>query len=160
MDITTGYHFGGSYSFPGQVSTTILEGITPILHVGAYSPDQYSSVFAISTLPDAPFNLTYAPKGPNLYQAASGAYIWGSGYAYTVDAPGGKVVTIVPETSMTWFDMQWGPSYAPGGWHAFVILLANGIKIQVSHQSLSELQPEQHGFVLLPRWASGGLACT
>jgi hypothetical protein len=143
MDITTGYHFGGSYSFPGQVSSTVLEGITPILHVGAYSPDQYSSIFTISTLPDAPFNLTYAPKGPNLYQAASGAYIWGTGYAYTIDAPetwvtgtitvpGGKVVNIAPETSMTWFDMQWGPSYAPGGWHAFVILLANGIKIQVT----------------------------
>jgi hypothetical protein len=62
MDITTGYHFGGSYSFPGQVSTTVLEGITPILHVGAYIPDQYYSLFAISTLPEAPFNLTYAPR--------------------------------------------------------------------------------------------------
>jgi hypothetical protein len=111
MDITTGYHFGGLYSFPRQVSTTVLEGITPILHVGAYTPDQYSSLFAIITLPEAPFNLTYAPKGPNLYQAASVAYIWGTDMHIqstpetwvtgTITVSGGKVVNIVPETSMT-----------------------------------------------------------
>jgi len=142
LDITRGNYFGASYLRPGQLSNTKFDGQTDLLHVGAYSADQFSEIFAISSVPEAPFNLTYVPKGPNLYQAGSGAYIWGLGYAYAFDAPetyvtgtitvGGKIVNIVPEKSMTWFDMQWGPSYAPGGWHAFVVLLENGVKIQIT----------------------------
>jgi hypothetical protein len=142
-DITNGRTFGGSWAYDGQVSTTRLFGTTPILETGARSEDQISELYVTSSKPEAIFNLTLVPKGPNVYQGASGAYIWGTGYAYTIDYPetwttgtlvnfANETVDIIPEKSMSWFDMQWGPSFAAGGWHAFVIILDNGIKLQVT----------------------------
>jgi hypothetical protein len=50
--------------------------------------------------------------------------------------------------------MQWGPSYAPGGWHAFVMLLANGIKIQVTatNPSTNYLQNSMTSFSFPEVW--------
>ncbi|KAF2497794.1 hypothetical protein BU16DRAFT_537400 [Lophium mytilinum] len=142
-DITNGHIFGGSWHYDGQLSNTKLYGSTPILTTGARSDDQISELYVTSTQESARFNLTYVPKGPNLYQAGVGAYIWGTGYAYAYDYPetyvtgtlvnfANETVDIVPEQSQAWFDMQWGPSYAAGGWHAYVILLNNGVKIQAT----------------------------
>ncbi|KAI9743610.1 MAG: hypothetical protein M1818_002926 [Claussenomyces sp. TS43310] len=141
-DITLGTHFGTSIISNGQLSNSEYYADSGVLKTGAYSADQYSEVYVISEHPEATFNLTYAPQGPNLYQGGSGAYIWGLGFAYAYDmtetwvtgtiTQNGSVVNIVPETSMTWWDLQWGPSYSPGSWHAYVILLDNGVKIQVT----------------------------
>jgi len=142
-DITNGHTFGGSWPYDGQLSNTELFGQTEILTTGARSEDQVSELYVTSTQPSARFNLTYVPKGPSLYQSGSGAYIWGSGYAYAFDYPetyvtgtlvnfANETVDIVSENSMAWFDMQWGPSYAADGWHAYVILLNNGVKMQVT----------------------------
>jgi len=110
--------------------------------VGSTAGDPLLQTWAVSTLPEVCFNLSFVPKGPNLYQGGSGAFLWGLDYAYAIDAPEttvkgsftyrGKTVKVVPEQSMSWFDLQWGPGYASAGWHAFVILLTNGVKIQVT----------------------------
>jgi len=142
VDITADTHFGISSYEDGQMSLTSFHSKTSFLEVGSTASDQFSQNWAISTLPEAPFNLSFIPRGPNLYQGGSGEFIWGTDVAYCVDATetevhgtitvGGKVVQVVPEKSMSWFDLQWGPGYASQGWHAFVILLDNGVKLQAT----------------------------
>lgn len=141
-DITTGYHFGTAINELGQLSNTKFEGKSSVLHVGSTAADQFSQTFAISTLPEFKFNLQWIPKGALLYQGGSGYFRFGADLAYTFDAvdslPSGTMivngtkVTIVPEKSVGWVDYQWGPGYAIGGWHDFVILLDNGVSMQVT----------------------------
>ncbi|KAH8701502.1 hypothetical protein BGW36DRAFT_355661 [Talaromyces proteolyticus] len=141
LDVQTGYNFGTQVKTPGQLSTTVLDGDSGLLHFSASTADQASELFAVSTFKEIPYKLHYTPKGPYLYQAGSGSYVWGTGYAYAFDAPetwvtgtltiNNTIVNIVPNESAAWFDMQWGPSYAPGGWHAFVFLLDNGVKVAI-----------------------------
>jgi hypothetical protein len=141
-DITTGYHFGTAINEVGQLSNTKFEGISSVLHVGSNAADQFSQNYAISALPESEFNLQWAPKGPNLYQGGLGYFEFGAVLAITFDAvealPSGTMVvngtdvTIVPEKSATWIDYQWGPGYAVGGWHDFVVLLDNGVRMQIT----------------------------
>jgi len=141
-DITENTHFGISIYDPGQVSTTKFYGQSSILTYGSDAEDQFSESYVISNLTEVPFNLTFVPKGPNFYQGGSGSFKWGSDIAYAFDTPeqlisgtfsfNGKDVKVVPEESMTWFDYQWGPGYAIGGWKDFVVLLDNGVKMQVT----------------------------
>lgn len=141
-DITNNTHYGISVYDEGQVSTTKLAGQSSVLTFGSHAEDQFSETFVISNLTELPLNLSFVPKGPNLYQGGSGFFKWGLDVAYTFDAPetyitgtfssNGKQVNVVPEESLGWFDMQWGPGYAIGGWQAFCILLDNGVKIQVT----------------------------
>jgi len=141
-DITAGTHFGTAVNEPGQLSTSIFEGKSSVLQVGSTATDQFSQNFAIGNFSQVSFNLAYTAKGPNLYQGGSGSFVWGSGFAYAFDEPetlptgqfkyAGKTVTVVPEESATWFDFQWGAGYAVGGWYDFVVLLENGIKLQVT----------------------------
>lgn len=142
VDIDSGYHFGTAINEVGQLSTTKFEGISSVLHVGSTAKDQFSQTFAISTLPEFKFDLQFVPKGPILYQGGSGFFEFGADLAYTFDAvetlPSGSFVvngtnvTVVPEKSAGWVDYQWGPGYAIGGWHDFVILLDNGVRMQVT----------------------------
>jgi len=142
VDITANTHFGISAFEPGQVSLTSFSAKTSFLEVGSDAPDQFSQNWVKGTLPEIPFDLKFIPKGPNLYQGGSGEFIWGKDIAYCVDATEtevhgtitvkGKVVKVVPEKSMAWFDLQWGPGYASQGWHAFVVMLDNGVKLQVT----------------------------
>jgi hypothetical protein len=141
-DITGNTHFGISIYEPGQVSLTKFYGQSSILTYGSDAADQFSETYVIGNLTEVPFNLTFVPKGPNFYQGGSGFFKWGLGIAYAFDTPeslisgtfnyNGKKVNVVPEESMTWFDYQWGPGYAIGGWQDFVILLDNGVKMQVT----------------------------
>ncbi|OCK81369.1 hypothetical protein K432DRAFT_295638 [Lepidopterella palustris CBS 459.81] len=123
------------------MSNNATAGDSGLLHIWATTADQISSINSISTNPKIAFNLTFQPKGPFLYQAGGGDYTWGIGTAWAFDAPeawltgtltiAGATVNVVPEQSMGWFDWQWGPGYAPAGWHAHVILLDNGVKIVI-----------------------------
>lgn len=141
-DITNNTYFGVSYYDPGQVSITDFSGQSSILTFGSHAEDQFSETWVISNLTELPFNLSWVPKGPLLYQGGSGAFKWGKQLAYAIDIPdtlvtgsftsNGKEVNVVPEESMAWFDYQWGPGYASGGWQAFVILLDNGVRMQVT----------------------------
>ena len=141
-DITNNTHFGVSYYSPGQVSVTKFAGQSSVLTFGSHAEDQFSETWAISNLTELPFNLSWVPKGPNFYQGGSGFFKWGTKPAYTIDCPetldtgtfttNGREVSIVPEESMGWFDYQWGPGYAVGGWEAYVIILDNGVKMQVT----------------------------
>jgi len=140
-DITGNTAYGESFYTPGQLSTTKLEAKADgILDIFATSEDQWDEISAISYSKVFPFNLTLKTRGPNLYQGGTGAYIWGSDIAYAFDnpeayttgsftTPQGEHVNIVPEKSITWFDVQWGPGYAGYGWYSFVMLLDNGVKI-------------------------------
>ncbi|EXJ86722.1 hypothetical protein A1O3_03675 [Capronia epimyces CBS 606.96] len=141
-DLNTGYHFGTSVIEPGQLSTTKFEGKSSVLHVGSTAADEFSQTYAVSTLPEFKFDLQWVPKGPILYQGGSGFFEFGADLAYTFDVvealPSGTLVvngtnvTVVPENSTTWLDYQWGPGYAIGGWHDWVILLENGVRMQVT----------------------------
>jgi len=142
ININTGFQFATAINEPGQLSTTIFEGVSSVLRVGTTAEDQFSQNFAIGNFSDLSFNLAYTAKGPNLYQGASGSFVWGSGIAYAFDEPetlpsgqftyAGKTVTVVSEESATWFDYQWGPGYAVGGWYDFVAILENGVKMQIT----------------------------
>lgn len=141
-DITANTHFGVSYYTTGQLSDTEFAGQSNVLTYGSHAADQISENWVVSNLTEFPFNLSYVAKGPNFYQGGSGSFKWGTQTAYAIDLPetyvtgtfssNGKEVTVVPEESMAWFDFQWGPGYAVGGWQDFVVLLDNGVKIQVT----------------------------
>ncbi|KAF2811479.1 uncharacterized protein BDZ99DRAFT_497233 [Mytilinidion resinicola] len=139
MDITEKTYYGETFHTKGQMSNNATAGDSGLLHIWATTADQISEIKAVSTIPKVPYDFTLTPKGPLLYQAGGGDYHWGLGTAWEFDAPetqltgtltiGNKKVNIVPEKSMAWFDWQWGPGFAPGGWHGGAILLDNGVKI-------------------------------
>jgi hypothetical protein len=139
-DITGNTAYGESFYNPGQLSLTKLDSDSGVLRLYSDAPDNWSSIKAISTGSYFSFNLTIVPQGPNLYQGATGSYIWGTDIVYAFDnpetlttgsfiTPQGEHVNIVPEKSLTWFDVQWGPGFATNGWYSFLFLLDNGVKI-------------------------------
>ncbi|KAI9735697.1 MAG: hypothetical protein M1818_006305 [Claussenomyces sp. TS43310] len=149
INVNTGFNFATAINEAGQLSNSKFSGISSVLTAGSTAADGFSENYAISSLPEFPFNLSYIPRGPNLYQGGLGAFMWGTDFAYALDAPetyvtgwfeaNGTKVNVVPEQSMAWFDFQWGPGYAISGWHDYVILLENGVKLQVTVTTETDL---------------------
>jgi predicted secreted hydrolase len=141
MDITKKTYYGETFHSPGQMSNNATAGDSGLLRIWATTEDQFSEIKIVSKIPKASYDFTLTPRGPILYQAGGGVYNWGIGTASAFDIPetkltgtltvDGKKVNVVPEKSMGWFDWQWGPGYAPEGWHGNVILLDNGVKIVI-----------------------------
>lgn len=59
---------------PTVFNTKILKNEGPFFTFSSPSPDNYTVMNALSTLPDANFNLTFYTYGPNFYHAGSGRY--------------------------------------------------------------------------------------
>jgi hypothetical protein len=154
LDITTKVYHGATYITPGKtISNTTFDVDAAGLHMYAASPDLFSVLVAISSLPGLTFNLTSQPQGPNLYHGGAGAFSWGidipnmSGTGLTNEwgAPdmwvtgtiteNQKQVNVIPGESRSWFDRQWGNGAATAGWTWYNIFLENGIILAIWHSN-------------------------
>ncbi|KAF4989667.1 hypothetical protein FDECE_14633 [Fusarium decemcellulare] len=107
----------------------------------ANSPDSFSSITTIGKWDDHAWNITFEPRGPNLYDGGSAAFFWGTDYNREWAAPNalttgtvtinGSTYEIDPTRSTSWYDRQWGVGIATSGWYWFPIQLVDGTRICV-----------------------------
>lgn len=105
----------------------------------ANTPDSFSSITTIGKWENHGWNVTFEPRGPNLYDGGSAAFFWGSDYNREWAAPNaltsgtvtinGTTHEVDPKRSTSWYDRQWGVGIATGGWYWFPIQLADGTRI-------------------------------
>ncbi|EWZ28639.1 uncharacterized protein FOBCDRAFT_262651 [Fusarium oxysporum Fo47] len=105
------------------------------------SPDSFSSITTIGNWDNHGWNITFEPRGPNLYDGGSAAFFWGSDYNREWAAPNafttgtvtinGSRHEIDPTRSTAWYDRQWGVGLAINGWYWFPLQLVDGTRICV-----------------------------
>ncbi|XP_014551556.1 hypothetical protein COCVIDRAFT_30922 [Bipolaris victoriae FI3] len=136
LDIETGEYYGRNHLVPGVISNKTYDIDSGILRQYASTADLVSVQHAESSDPHATFNLTFEPRGPNLYHGGSGVHWWGTGYTNEIAYPqlwvtgtittNGTTVAVIPEKSLAWMDRQWGTGGAINGWWFFNFYLPNG----------------------------------
>ncbi|PVH81200.1 hypothetical protein DL98DRAFT_531376 [Cadophora sp. DSE1049] len=152
-DLTEKTYYGTTIFPVGNITIPTGPANPGPLQVRALTPDRFSELSVVSTLPGTEYNLTHVPKGPVLYNGSSGNFIWGTGTTNEFAAPemyttgtltiGDTVVRVIPEQSMTWFDRQWGFGAATQGWNWYAILLENGVKLSIWNTNEIEGHPRQ-----------------
>ncbi|KAL2670259.1 hypothetical protein Neosp_014726 [[Neocosmospora] mangrovei] len=105
----------------------------------ANTPDSFSSITSIGKWDNHGWNITFEPRGPNLYDGGSAAFFWGTDYNREWAVPNARTsgtVTINgtqhevdPKRSTSWYDRQWGVGIATSGWYWFPIQLRDGTRI-------------------------------
>ncbi|KAH6668264.1 hypothetical protein B0J14DRAFT_158268 [Halenospora varia] len=143
-DITDKSSYGTAMTDPdATLSTDTFNFQSKGFKTYATTPDLFSTMVSISSVPNATFSLVSRPKGPNLYHAGSGSYFWGDDRTFEHAAPElyitgnltykGQTVDVIPEKSTGWYDRQYGPGYVSAGWNLFMFYLQNGVKGCVWH---------------------------
>ncbi|KAL5370708.1 hypothetical protein DPSP01_014699, partial [Paraphaeosphaeria sporulosa] len=162
LDINDGYYFGEAFH-----EKTASFAIDTFSYYGdkfqtySLSPDLYSTQVVKSSVEGAEFHIVSSPRGPNLYDAGSGAFFWGENWTYEVAYPEqwvtgnitykGDVVDIVSEQSASWFDRQFGVGVGSAGWHLWILLLDNGMKLTIWRSDSVNNNPKQYfATVLFP----------
>ncbi|RSL45778.1 hypothetical protein CEP54_014138 [Fusarium duplospermum] len=92
----------------------------------ANTPDSFSSITSIGKWDNHGWNITFEPRGPNLYDGGSAAFFWGTDYNLTIN---GTQHEVDPKPSTSWYDRQWGVGIAKSGWYWFPIQLRDGTRI-------------------------------
>lgn len=72
LDIETGEYYGRNHLVPGVISNKTYDIDSGILRQYASTADLVSVQHAENSDPYATFNLTFEPRGPNLYHGGSG----------------------------------------------------------------------------------------
>lgn len=162
LDINTGEYYGRNNLVPGEISNKTYDIDSGTLRQYASTPDLISVQHADSSDPHATFNLTFEPRGPNLYHGGSGIHWWGTGITNEIAYPqlwvtgtitvNNTEIAVIPEKSLGWMDRQWGPGYASKGWWFFNFYLPNGWVIAAWHTRPVDSTPKISSFatVLFP----------
>lgn len=100
-----------------------------------------------------------SPRGPNLYHAGNGRFLWGKNWTQEIAYPEnwvtgnltykGELVQVVSEQSTSWYDRQYGPGVGLSGWDLFFLSFTNGIKAAIWHSEAVEDNPEQYFATIL-----------
>jgi hypothetical protein len=154
LDIKDKVYFGTTMlDADATLSTDTFSFHSPHFQTYASTPDQLSTMVSISSVKNATFSLVSQPRGPNLYDGGSGHFFWGNGMTFEFGAPEcyvtgnityqGRVIDVIPEKSMAWYDRQFGPGFGVNGWNLFIFYLTNGVKACIWHSSSVGDGPEQ-----------------
>ncbi|KAI8933250.1 hypothetical protein NX059_009881 [Plenodomus lindquistii] len=163
LDVDTGEYYGRNNLVQANFTNRTYDADSGTLRQWSSSPDLVSLQHVDSTDPRAMYNLTFEPRGPNLYHGGSGIHYWGTGtttqIAYpqlwvtgTITLANGTKTEVIPEESVGWMDRQWGEGYASNGWFFYTIFLPNGMSFAAWRTGAVDSNPKRSSFatVLFP----------
>lgn len=79
LDLRDKFHFGKAMADPNATfAPDTFSFHSEQFQTYATTPDLFSTMVTISTIENATFSLFSQPRGPNLYVAGTGSFIWGN----------------------------------------------------------------------------------
>ncbi|KAL6150165.1 hypothetical protein ACJQWK_02548 [Exserohilum turcicum] len=108
--MTTGYYYDANNQRQGTYSNTTYDIDVGTLRHWSSSADLFSVKHAQGQLPNASWNLTYKPVGPNLFHGGFGIWFWATDLTVEIGSPqmwvtgtltvNGTEVGVIPEKSL------------------------------------------------------------